>query len=423
MADHVQPSTIENQPKSAPNWRELLKPVVIVGALGYFVDIYDLILFSIVRTESLMALGYEGADLLKHGIFLLNAQMIGMLVGGILFGVLGDRKGRVQLLFGSILLYSLANIANGFVHNLELYAVLRFIAGVGLAGELGGCITLVSEVLSKEMRGYGTAIVATVGVLGAVVGGLVADLVNWRYAYFIGGGMGLALLFLRMKVSESGMFNQLRENRSTIERGQFLSLFTDWARFAKYMRCILIGLPLWFVVGILVTFSPEFAKSLEIQGSVTARYAVMAAYAGLTLGDFLSGFMSQWMRSRKKVVAGFLAFTTLMIAVYFSAQGQSASIFYGIIFVMGIGIGYWAVFVTIAAEQFGTNIRATVATTVPNFVRGTTVPITMAFTYAKDALGIQVGTIVVAAICITIAYAALFWMQETYGKELDYLER
>jgi len=403
-------------------WREVLRPAVIVGALGYFVDIYDLILFSIVRTASLKSLGFSGSELVSHGILLLNLQMTGMLVGGIVWGILGDRRGRVEILFGSILLYSIANIANGFVQSLGAYAFWRFVAGVGLAGELGGSITLVSEVLSAEMRGYGTTIVATVGVMGAVVGGLVADLVDWRAAYFIGGGLGLMLLVLRIGVSESGLFKHLKHARSSVARGKFLALFTDRRRFLKYLRCILIGVPSWFVVGVLVTFSPEFAKALDIQGPVKAAYAVLFVYLGLTIGDLLSGLLSQRIRSRKKVVLAFVLATFVLTGVYFSAAGASASFFYGVICLLGVAIGYWAIFVTIGAEQFGTNIRATVATTVPNFVRGAVVPITLSFDFFKQAFGILPGGMIVGAACIALALLALRGLEETFGKNLDYEE-
>jgi putative MFS transporter len=402
--------------------REVLQPAVIVGALGYFVDIYDLILFSIVRSASLTELGFAGDQLLSRGIFLQNFQMVGMLVGGIIFGILGDRLGRVMLLFSSILLYSAANIANGFVHSIDAYAVWRFIAGVGLAGELGGSITLVSEVLSKEARGYGTMIVATIGVLGAVAGGLVADLVHWRTAYFIGGGLGLALLTLRVSVAESGLFRQMRTREGRVSRGNFFALFASWARVGKYLRCIFIGLPSWFVIGILVAFSPEFAKALHIQGEIKAGHAVMFAYLGLALGDFASGFLSQMMASRKRVLLIFILFTLAAMAAYFLAAGRSAAVFYAIVLLLGIGIGYWAVFVTIAAEQFGTNIRATVATTVPNFVRGAVVPITLGFKYCKGWIGIIPGALVIGLACILIALWALRGLEETHGKDLDYLE-
>ncbi len=401
---------------------ELLHPVVLVGALGYFVDIYDLVLFSVVRTPSLKALGYSGAELVDHGIHLLNLQMIGMLLGGILWGVLGDRRGRLTILFGSILLYSLANLANGTVHTLGAYAFWRVIAGIGLAGELGGSITLVSEVLSKQARGYGTALVATVGVMGGVVGGLVADKVDWRTAYFIGGGMGLLLLLLRFSIAESGMFRHLHGN-AAVKRGQFLSLFTHRERFFRYLRCILLGLPTWYVVGVLATFSPEFGQALGITGGpVKAAYAVLFLYLGLTFGDLLSGLLSQWFRTRKKVVLGFVLATVAFITVYFCSAGRSAAFFYGVITLIGVGIGYWALFVTIAAEQFGTNIRATVTTTVSNFARAATIPITLSFQYAKNHIGLLPGAIVVGAVTITLTLLALWGMAETHGKDLDYHE-
>jgi MFS transporter, putative metabolite:H+ symporter len=401
--------------------RQILTPAVIVGALGYFVDVYDLILFSILRIPSLKDLGFSGDLLVSHGILLLNLQMLGMLAGGIAFGILGDRLGRVVLLFGSILLYSVANIANGFVHSIEAYAVWRFIAGFGLAGELGGGITLVTEILPKESRGYGTTIVTTVGVFGAVIGGLIAQKVEWRHAYFIGGGLGLLLLVARMSVAESGLFKQVRA-RDTVVRGNFLSLFTSGKRFVKYLCCILIGLPTWLVIGILVTFSPEISRALGIQGEIKVAQGVAFAYIGITFGGFASGSLSQWLGSRKKIVFAFLIFTAAAIAAYFLAEGQSDGTFYFIILMLGFGVGYWTVFVTIAAEQFGTNIRATVATTVPNFIRGATVPLTLAFNYLKPYVGITRSAAIISFACIVIALLALYGLEETHGKELDYIE-
>jgi MFS transporter, putative metabolite:H+ symporter len=407
---------------------EILKPAVIVGALGYFVDVYDLILFAIVRGTSLKDLGYSGDQLLQQGIHLLNLQMLGMLLGGIAFGILGDRLGRVALLFSSISIYSVANIANGFAHSVEAYGVWRFIAGFGLAGELGGGITLVSEVLSKEARGYGTMLVAAVGVFGAVIAGLVADHVHWQTAYFIGGGLGLLLLVLRVSVVESGMFKQIKKSPAQVARGNFLSLFTDWKRFWKYARCILIGLPNWFVIGILITFSPEISKALQIKGEVNAAHAIAFAYVGITFGGFASGFFSQQLRSRKKILYAFILFTLVAMQAYFHAYGQPEATFYLIVLFLGFGVGYWAVFVAVAAEQFGTNIRATVATTVPNFIRGSVVPITLAFNFLKSYQvgGVPVGVVtsaaVVGTVCILIALWALRGLDETYGKDLDYIE-
>jgi MFS transporter, putative metabolite:H+ symporter len=402
--------------------REILQPAVIVGALGYFVDVYDLILFTILRIPSLKSLGFSGDQLVSHGILLLNLQMLGMLAGGIFFGILGDRFGRVVLLFGSILLYSIANLANGFVHSIEAYAVWRFVAGFGLAGELGGGITLVTEILPKELRGYGTTIISTVGVFGAVIGGLIAQKVEWRTAYFIGGGLGLVLLILRMSVAESGMFKQLRGRAENVSRGNFLSLFTNGKRFVKYIRCIFIGLPLWCIVGILVAFSPEISGALKIQGEIKVAQAIAFTYLGITFGGFASGYFSQLLRSRRKILFAFLIFTAAAMAAYFCSGGQSNGTFYLVILLMGFGVGYWTVFATIAAEQFGTNIRATVATTVPNFVRGATVPLTLAFNHLKPQIGIVAAAAAISFACVAIAFWALRGLEETYGKELDYIE-
>ncbi len=400
--------------------RKIFSLPVIVAALGYFVDIYDLVLFSIVRVPSLKALGLEGQDLIDQGVFLLNMQMAGMLVGGILWGVLGDRKGRLKIMFASIFLYSIANLANALVTSLPAYAVLRFIAGIGLAGELGAGITLVAEILHKSVRGYGTMIVASVGVSGAILANLVAKTFDWRTAFVIGGMLGLLLLITRVKVAESGMFRQMEE--ATVSKGNFLALFTDAGRFTRYLHSILIGIPSWFVVGVLITFSPEFAKALGVQGAISAGNAVMYCYIGLVAGDLASGLLSQLFKSRRKAILLFLAVTVAAVGWYFTAHGVNAATFYLICGLLGFGIGYWAIFVTVAAEQFGTNLRATVATTVPNFVRGMTVPITMLFQLFRQSFGLEGGALVVGALCLAIALFSLWQLEETFHKDLDYFE-
>lgn len=402
------------------SFNQVITVSVLVAALGYFVDIYDLVLFIIVRVPSLKALGLADADILDKGVFLLNCQMSGMLLGGILWGILGDKKGRLSVLFGSIFIYSIANIANGMVATVNAYALLRFFAGIGLAGELGAGITLVSEVMSKESRGYGTMIVAAVGVSGAVLAGFIAKEFDWRTCYYIGGGLGLALLFLRIGVYESGMFSQVKT--STVRRGDFFSLFTDKGRFLRYLRCILIGVPLWYVVGILISLSPEFAKALGVTGEISSGNAIMYCYAGLTLGDFLSGYLSQVLRSRKKIVLAALTLIAVFVATYFLARGVSTYFFYAVCGALGVACGYWAVFVTIAAEQFGTNLRATVATTVPNFVRGSVVLVTAFFQLLKAQYGIIEAGLFVGVFCLAIAFLALAGMTETFGKDLNYVE-
>jgi MFS family permease len=375
---------------------------VIVAALGYFVDIYDLVLFSIVRVPSLKSLGLSGQELIDKGVFLLNMQMAGMLIGGIIWGVLGDRKGRLKIMFGSIFLYSVANMANGMVTSLPAYAALRFIAGVGLAGELGAGVTLVSEVLHKSIRGYGTMLVASVGVSGAILANLIANAYDWRNAFYIGGVLGLLLLITRISVAESGMFKAMEE-KTGMSRGNMLALFTDRRRFLRYLNSILIGVPIWFVVGTLITFSPEFAKALGTTGPVSAGNAVMFCYLGLIFGDLSSGLLSQLLKSRKKVILIYMLLTIAGIALYFLQGSRSPAFFYGVCLALGFAVGYWAIFVTVAAEQFGTNLRATVATTVPNFV-------------------LEGGALAVGAICLVAGFVALASLEETFHKDLDYFE-
>ena len=394
---------------------------VLVAALGYFVDIYDLILFSIVRVPSLRALGVPDDQILGQGVLLLNMQMGGMLVGGVIWGVLGDKRGRLSVLFGSIIMYSAANIANGFVSSVPAYAVLRLVAGIGLAGELGAGITLVSEIMPVHTRGYGTMIVATVGILGAVAASLVGDAFDWRIAYFVGGGMGLALLILRIGVAESGMFEGIRRTGG-VARGNFLSLFASPRTRWKYVRVVLIGAPIWYVVGILVTFSPEFGREMGMAVLPSAGRAVLFSYVGLAIGDFSSGALSQVIRSRNRVVFLVLVLTTMFIAAYFALAHVSLAVFYAICLLMGIAAGYWAVFVTIASEQFGTNIRATVTTTAPNFVRGSVVIMTSAFQALQPAAGIRGSAMIVGAAALAVAFISLAGLEESYGKDLDYLE-
>lgn len=402
------------------DWKAILSVPVIVAALGYFVDIYDLLLFSIVRIPSLRSLGVPQEALLDEGEFLLQVQMAGLLVGGIIWGIMGDKKGRLSVLFGSILLYSLSNIANGFVTTLDQYAWLRFIAGIGLAGELGAGITLVSEVLPTRLRGYGTALVATVGLFGAVLANFVAKQFDWQITYFIGGGLGLLLLIARVSVIESGIFIKVKEQK--VSRGNFLMLFFRWTRFKRFASCILIGLPIWYVIGILITFSPEFAAVFEINGTIVAGDAVMYSYLGLAVGDFSSGFISQAIRSRKKIVRIFILLTLASIVTYLFLPIQTPTVFYAVCFVLGFAIGYWALFVTIAAEQFGTNLRSTVATTVPNFIRGTVVPITLGFRFLRVEFGIIEGALIVGVVTIMIALWALRGIDETFARDLNYVE-
>lgn len=397
---------------------------VIVAALGYFVDIYDLLLFGIVRVPSLKDMGLN-ADV--AGTIILNYQMIGLLLGGILWGMLGDKRGRLSVLFGSILVYSLANIACGFLPQLNfmdkttLYAWLRFIAGIGLAGELGAGITLVSESLPKELRAIGTSIVAGFGLLGAVVAQLSVELAgDWTIAYFIGGGLGLMLLLLRVSVVESGMYNHIK-HETHIERGNFFSLFTRKKQLIKYLKCIAVGLPTWFCIGILAVMGNQFAPELGI-AEINPGKAIMWAYIGISVGDFSSGFISHALHSRKKAIIAMMLFTILGILLMLFGGTKTENMYYFYCVWIGLGSGYWAMFITVGAEQFGTNIRSTAATTIPNMVRGLLPLMLLGFDYFKPTTGVILSALIIGIIAYALAMYATLTMAETHNTDLDFIE-
>ncbi len=406
--------------QKAELYKNIFNITVLVSSLGYFVDIYDLILFGIVRIPSLTYLGVHGTQLIDSGVYILNMQMGGMLIGGLIFGIWGDKKGRLSVLFASIFLYSAANFANAYVTSVHMYALLRFIAGVGLAGELGAAVTLVSETMTKETRGYGTAMVATIGVAGAILAAIVGEEFSWQMAYIIGGVLGVILLIMRISLFESGMYKSILTKE--VVKGRFISLFTSKERFFKYLNCILIGLPIWYVVGVLITFSPEFGKYLGVKEPIIAGNSIMYTYIGLIFGDFISGYLSQYLKSRKKAVSIFVTLTTIFVLVYLFSHALSSFEFYVLCVILGISIGYWAVFVTTAAEQFGTNLRATVTTTVPNFIRGSVIPITLFFDLLRKPFGLVYSALAVGIITVIIAFISLYNLKETYGVELDYIE-
>jgi MFS transporter, putative metabolite:H+ symporter len=410
---------IPHTPRDVVN--ALLNPAVIVGALGYFVDIYDLILFAVVRSSSLKGLGVSGDALVTQGTWLINVQMAGMLIGGVVWGLLGDRVGRIKVLFGSIILSSLANIGNGLVHDLNSYALCRFLAGLGLAGELGGCVTLVAEVLPQALRGYGTVMISAIGILGAVAAGYIGAHYDWRIAYYTGGGLGIGLLFLRMCVHESGMFKTMSHRTRPAFASQLLLLLAP-SRIGRYLCCILIGLPCWYFIGLVILFSPEFGRALGATGPVAAPVSVAVGYAGLSLGSLLIGGLSQYLRSRKKVLLLFILATLVLTNVFFFLRQPSPDLVYFVLFLTGIAVGYWAIFVTVAAEHFGTNMRATVATTVPNFSRGAVIPITTLFAYIKPHYGAVPSGLLVGWLVLVIAIAGWFGLRETFHDDLDYLE-
>lgn len=405
---------------TSPSLRPLFALPVIVAALGYFVDVYDLLLFNIVRVPSLKELGLSEADISLTGGKILNFQQAGLLLGGILWGILGDKRGRLSVLFGSIITYSIANIACGWVHDPQVYAILRFVAGLGLAGELGAGITLVSEILPPHLRGYGSSLVASVGLLGAVVAYFTVTLFDWRTTYFIGGSLGLGLLVLRVSVFESGMFKRVQQ--TGVVRGNFWALFQGRERLLRYLRCMGLALPTYLVIGILATFGNEFGKALGITEAIQPGRCVMFTYVGTVVGDLTSGLLSQYLQSRRKAIGLMMSLTFVFVVIYLFGGINSAGAFYAVCVAMGFGIGYIAMFLTITAESFGTNLRATATTSVANNVRATTLLTIPAFQAMKPSLGVLEAGAVVTFICFAIGYWSLSTMEETFGKELDYTE-
>jgi MFS transporter, putative metabolite:H+ symporter len=399
---------------------------VIVAALGYFVDIYDLLLFTIVKKASMYGVGASDATMLVDSTKVINWQMVGLLLGGIVWGILGDKKGRLSVLFGSIILYSVANFATGFVHTVDQYALCRFVTGLGLAGELGAGITLVSELLPQKKRGIGTSLVAGIGIFGAVAAYFTYRFTgeNWRLCYKIGGGLGIVLLFLRVRVAESGMFTQLKEQKNVV-KGNFLMFFTNAQRFKKYLLAVLIGLPTWYVVGILVNQSDRFAKAMYGSQTLDSGRSIMFTYAAIAIGDIGVGFICQYFKSRKK---GLLICYTVCIAslvLFFSRYNNSDTSMYVYCTLLGLGSGFWAIFVTMGAEQFGTNLRATAATTIPNMVRGALPLINLMFLdlFQKNwGWTIINSGIVTGVVVMAITLIAFYFTEETYHKDLNYVE-
>jgi len=395
--------------------------VVIVSALGYFVDIFDIVLFSITRIESLKDLGLSGDSLFNQGVLLLNIQMAGMLVGGLMWGAIGDRKGRITVLFGSIFTYSVANLLNAYVSSVPQYAVLRFIAGVGLAGELGAGVTLAIESLPRTKRGIGTTIIATVGVFGAMLASYVTKHYGWRDSYLLGGVLGFLLLLFRVGALESGLYSKIEKSKDIV-RGSLVYAFRSKQRVIKVLHCLSVGLPIYFVSGVLVAFAPEISRVAGFQEEFSAAQAVFYSFFGFFFGDVSSGLLSQLLKSRKKTLAVYTIGTFAFCIAILFARGASPTVVKALYVIMGTFAGYWAIFVTVAAEQFGTNIRSIMATSIPNFVRASVIPITATLAVLREPVGLLGSAVFILVICTGFALYSTYKLDETFSKDMDYVE-
>jgi len=402
------------------SYKPLFTLPVIVAALGYFVDVYDPLVFNIVRVPSLTELGLNEEQISKIGSRILNFQQAGLLIGGIFWGILADKRGRLSVLFGSIITFSIANIACGFVQNPEMYAWLRFIAGLGLAGELGAGITLVSEILPKHLRGYGSSIIAGVGMAGAVVAYQTVSFFDWRTTYFVGGGLGFALLLLKISVLESSIYTKTKEGNTT--KGNFLSLFSNSILLKKYLKCLGMGLPTYFVIGLLGTFGNEFGAALGIDEEIKSGRCVMYVFIGSVIGDLVSGPFSHLIHSRKKAIGTMVFISLIACTFYLTGNIKTASAFYNTCILLGFSIGFIPLFLQVTSEQFGTNIRATATSTVANFVRATTLITLPVYQNLKGSLGVLHSALAIGIVYFTVTFASIYFTEETIDKELDFVE-
>jgi MFS transporter, putative metabolite:H+ symporter len=393
---------------------------IIASALGFFVDLYDIIILSIVRSKSLLEMGIPQSELLSKGVWLINIQMVGMLIGGFIWGIIGDKFGRLSVLFGSIILYSLATFANAYADSFEVYLLLRFLAGLGLAGELGAAITLVTEQMPQKYRGIGPAIIAGCGMLGAIVGAYIGGKYSWQFTYQLGGAMGLVLLILRLGVMESGLFNQMKEK--TTAKGDLRLLFKNKSHTLKYISICVMGFPGWFMNGVVMTFTPEIGKAWGMDPLPTVSAVFTYFFIGFTFGDLSSGFVSQLMKSRKKAILTYLSLFGIGMAAFFLFAKYSLTLYYGIFLFLGFSAGYTIVLLTLAAEQFGTNIRATVTTSALNLIRATVIPQATLFGILSPIIGAAHGALVVGVMAICLAFWALGNLEETFDKDLDFME-
>jgi MFS transporter, putative metabolite:H+ symporter len=393
---------------------------IIASALGFFVDLYDIIILSIVRAKSLLSMGVPESELLSKGVWLINVQMVGMLIGGFVWGIIGDKFGRLSVLFGSIILYSTATFANAYAGSFDMYLYLRFLAGVGLAGELGAAITLVTEQMPQKYRGIGPAIIAGCGMLGAIFGAYIGGKYSWQFTYQLGGVLGFALLILRLGVMESGLFNRMKEK--TTSKGDFRLILSNGSHFKKYISICIMGFPGWFMNGVVMTFSPEIGRAWSMNPLPSVSVVFTFFFIGFTFGDLSSGFVSQLMRSRKKAILLYLSMFGIGMAAFFLFAKYSLTLYYTIFLFLGFSAGYTIVLLTLAAEQFGTNIRATVTTSALNLIRATVIPQATLFSILSPMIGAAHSALVVGVIAICLAFWALGNLEETFDKDLDFTE-
>ena len=391
---------------------------VLVVALGYFIDAYDLLIFSAVRKVSLMDLGVAETDTLNIGISLLNFQLIGLMIGGVLWGILADKFGRKTILFSSILIYSISNIANSYISSVDMYYWLRFIAGIGLAGELGVGISLITENIAKERRTVSTTVVSFFGMLGAATGGWLGSVFHWQTCFLIGGFAGFLLLLLRLNVEESHMYLGIKDSK--VKKGNILLILKNPKSLITYFFCTLAGSSSFLFIGMFIQSTPEFGKIFNI--SVTAGVALVWYYVGASISEVIAGILSKLLKERKAPIYIFYAISLLAIVIFCVHTPSSPRIYYIHCSLLGFGLGWWSMLITLSAELFGVNTRATAATSIPTFARAWNIPFTSVFKNNIPKLGILNSAFAVGVIVIALAIISATTIKETFENEANFIE-
>jgi MFS transporter, putative metabolite:H+ symporter len=381
---------------------------------GYFIDIFDLVLFSTLRISSFEEL--KITDPTYWTVVFFNLQMTGILVGGIFWGKMADIKGRSWSFMGTILVFSIANIINGLTSSLTVYGICRFIAGFGLAGEMGSGIALICEKVPDEKRSLYLGFVSSLGCIGAVLSGWLGDIVYWRYLFIGSGFAGILLTLLRKNLLEPDLFRKTAT--LNIPRGQWKTLFQSPPDLIRFILLIFLGIPMWYIIGILWSFSTEMTSTIGLN-IFTSGQAILWGYVGVWMGDMLMPFVSQFLKSRIFTIQICLIMMLLGVIYLFQFQPHSLLSFQLTHIFLGFTIGYWAVYATLCGESFGTNIRALTSTSLPSLIRFSSIPMMIIYQYGRDEneLNIALG-MGLTVLCISMI--TTYFIKDTFQKDIDF---
>lgn len=403
--------------------------LILVASLGYFVDAYDLIIASVVRSSAIVELGLAQVGTPEHTKYAQlfeYVQSAGILLGGIIFGVYSDKKGRKKALYYSIAIYSIANILNGLLSASvpfvgTVYCILRFICGFALAAELSIGIVMISETMKAKHRGYGTMIVVSFGILGAVLAAVLFEFIgiHWQTLYLIGGIAGVLLLIFRFSVKETNPFLDLENQES--ERGSWVMIFKNRRLLKILFNAILLGFPIYFFISIPIKFATDYGKELGL--TIKGTIPIIVFYIAMSVSDIIANYLCQLFENRKKVLYFYLGLCTISVfLLHFYPPTTPEQYFYLFSPLMGFASGYWALLITFTNEQIGTNIRSTYTTAVPNVVRSLFIPIQLLLTVLQPTFGTSTSVFYIGVLAVILALLGLYSLKETWGKNLKFID-